>query len=108
MECLHRTKEVSPASEVEYSQSFKADHILLHLSINASTYSVSRPPSQQRLYNATTSYRSFDLSSSHTSLDRSQGQKRSRPISFRNKHTKVKMLEKQQRGEQPEQLSVSD
>jgi hypothetical protein len=102
MECLHRTKEVSPASGVAYSLGFKADHILPHLSINASTYSVSRPPSQQRSCNAAASSRYLDTSLSHTSLDRSQGQKRSRPISSRNKHTKVKMLEKQQRGEQPE------
>jgi hypothetical protein len=108
MECLHRTKEVSPTRVVSYIMECKADHILLHLSINASTYSVSRPPSQQRLCNVAASSRYLNTSLSHTSLDRSQGQKRSRPISSRNKHTKVKMLEKQQRGEQPVQLSVSD
>jgi len=108
MECLHRTKEVSPASEIKYPQSLKADHIFLNRHFAASKYTVSRPSYPQRSYNVATLHRSPDTSPLYISLVRSQGQKRSRPISSRNRHTKVKTLEKQQRGEQPEPSLVSD
>ena len=50
MECLHRTKEVSPAGEVGYVLDFEADHFLLHQSITHQlTLSISQTPSSQTL-----------------------------------------------------------